>query len=416
MGRMEVPISLWAQGLVLAWYRVRRLGPEFPAAGPVLLVANHNTGMCDAGLMMHLSGSARPLRFLVKYKLMSVPLLGWIVRAAGCIPVYRKQDKVDTSKNADSFAAAYEQLAKGEVITIFPEGTSRNATELRELKSGVARIALGAEAKHGFGLGVRILPVGTHCPARDRWRSRCDLWVGEAIDVRDFAEQHASQPRAAARALMERLEAALRAVTVNVESPEDLALVQMAERCTPPDGRTSTERRVELARHLGALDLEDPTAAKALRNHSADALAADPNAGRPGEIDGPQPLPRWPALLAALVLGAAWLPAALVVLLLGRVLGPTPDKRTSVALMISTLVFPAWTAFLLVWGWGHFGWATPLFVGLSALGAVGAAWIRGRRPPADAPLLQTAELQLFAEAAERLIGRAPAPAEPAAAQ
>ena len=63
----------------------------------------------------------------------------------------------------------------------FPEGISHDEPELQPLKTGAARIALGAMERHG-PLPVRIVPVGLTFEEKGVFRSRALLVVGEAID------------------------------------------------------------------------------------------------------------------------------------------------------------------------------------------------------------------------------------------
>lgn len=209
-----------------AHYRIRRSGAAVPSEGPILLVGNHTNGLIDGALLMGVT--ERKVHFLVKYKLLKVPLLGTLIRRAGSIPVYRKKDNVDTSKNVDAFEAVYKTLERGGVIGVFPEGSSHSDPHLQELKTGTARMALGAEARNGFGLGVQIVPVGIHYTDRQRYRSEVSVWLGEPIGVRDFADAHAEDPWAASSELTLRIREALRSVTINMDRHEDRDLLALA--------------------------------------------------------------------------------------------------------------------------------------------------------------------------------------------
>lgn len=58
---------------------------------------------------------------------------------------------VDRSNGSASFVAALRALKSGEIIGIFPEGTISTSFEIKELKSGAVRLAMGA--------GVPIVPT-----------------------------------------------------------------------------------------------------------------------------------------------------------------------------------------------------------------------------------------------------------------
>jgi hypothetical protein len=77
------------------------------------------------------------------------------------------------------FASCYSALRDGEHILIFPEGVTRNEPSIAEVKTGAARIALGARASGAQGL--LITPVGIHYEDKAALRSRVVINVGEPI-------------------------------------------------------------------------------------------------------------------------------------------------------------------------------------------------------------------------------------------
>ncbi len=131
-------------GLALgrALYRVRTIGAErMPAAGGVLLVANH-VSYVDA-LILSLA-SPRPVRFLSHEGFFRRPVLGFLLRAVGAIPVSNRRSK-------DAIRTAVAHLKAGEAVCIFPEGQLTRTGSLLELKRGYELIARQA--------GCPVLPV-----------------------------------------------------------------------------------------------------------------------------------------------------------------------------------------------------------------------------------------------------------------
>lgn len=220
-----VPLARWV--LRIFFRRIEVAGAEHvPLDRPLMVVANHVNGLIDPAVLLGFL-PVRP-RFLAKSTLWSHWLVRHFLAVAAAIPVYRRQDPgVDPSKNAETFAACHEVLKAGGTIALFPEGRSHNEPELVPLKTGVSRIVLEAEAKYG-GIGSRIVPVGLTFDAKGRFRSRVLVHIGEPLDPAVDLELYASDPRAAVRALTERVKDALESVTLNFPSWEEARLIQRA--------------------------------------------------------------------------------------------------------------------------------------------------------------------------------------------
>ena len=87
----------------------------------------------------------RRVSFLAKSPLFRMPVIGSLVRALDSIPVYRRQDEgADTSRNRETFGRSAALLRRGGTLAICPEGASHSEPYLLPLKTGAARIALGA--------------------------------------------------------------------------------------------------------------------------------------------------------------------------------------------------------------------------------------------------------------------------------
>jgi glycerol-3-phosphate O-acyltransferase / dihydroxyacetone phosphate acyltransferase len=207
-----------------AYYRVTVAGPPVPRDDPLLLVANHPNMVFDPLLVAAAAG--RPVRFLAKAPLFRIPLVGPVLRLAGCLPVYRpKDDPALAARNEATFAAVTDALTGGAAVAIFPEGTSHDAPALAPLKTGAARLALGASAG---GLPLAVVPIGLVMADRDRARSEALVVIGPAVgwdDLRGASPESA----AAVREMTDRILAALAAVTVNLEQWADEPLVTTAE-------------------------------------------------------------------------------------------------------------------------------------------------------------------------------------------
>ncbi|WEJ73776.1 MULTISPECIES: MFS transporter [unclassified Pseudomonas] len=122
--------------LTHSMYRVDHRNLEaIPDEGPVVLVCNH-VSFVDALLI---AGSVRrPVRFVMYYKIFRIPVLNFIFRTAGAVPIAGRNEDAETYEKA--FAKVAEYLREGEVVCIFPEGMLTLDGEMNEFRSGVERI------------------------------------------------------------------------------------------------------------------------------------------------------------------------------------------------------------------------------------------------------------------------------------
>ncbi|MEK1907597.1 MAG: MFS transporter [Pseudomonas sp.] len=117
-------------------YRVRHQGLEaIPDEGAAVVVCNH-VSFVDALLI----GGAvrRPMRFVMYYKIYNLPVLNFIFRTAGTVPIAGRSEDPEVYEQAFKRIAQY--LEDGEVVCIFPEGKLTTTGEIDEFKAGVERI------------------------------------------------------------------------------------------------------------------------------------------------------------------------------------------------------------------------------------------------------------------------------------
>ena len=135
---------------------------------PILAVSNHFGGLADGVLLV--DSSPRRPRIVARDVIWKVSLVGRLATAAGMIPVHRAADGAARATNDEMFAAAYDSLREGEVVLIFPEGVTQDVPHMAEVKTGAARIALGA--RESGVEGICIQPVGVHYENKAGFRSR----------------------------------------------------------------------------------------------------------------------------------------------------------------------------------------------------------------------------------------------------
>jgi glycerol-3-phosphate O-acyltransferase/dihydroxyacetone phosphate acyltransferase len=250
---LQRAFPLIAHSAVRSYYRVMVEGPAIPTSGPVLLIGNHNHSLVDPAAMVIAAG--RPVRFLAKYPLFLMPSIAWLVKGVGAVPVYRIQDVPEKmGENVDSFRDAHHALGAGDIVGIYPEGTSHLGRQLVPLKTGAARIALGGAAKlaHPFP----IIPVGLIIPDRVTVRSEAYVLIGAPVAWDDLVAR-GLQDGAVVRELTVRMEAALRTVTLNLPQGEDDPIVHAAEQVWRAEFGAAPGVAAERARLQRAADVLD---------------------------------------------------------------------------------------------------------------------------------------------------------------
>lgn len=217
--------SLLSMGLG-SFYRVEVVRRVTDFSGPVMLVGNHPNSLIDPAMVFIITD--RRITFLAREPLFRAPILGWILRSLGALPVYRKQDHPQLmEKNEGTLDAAANALKAEGAITIFPEGRSHSDPQLSDIKTGCARIAL--KVAQG-GQALRIIPIGLTYAQKHRFRSKVHIEVGEPLLVQAATGLAGPSEHEWVRSLTASIDEALRAVTLNLETWEDLDLVQTADR------------------------------------------------------------------------------------------------------------------------------------------------------------------------------------------
>ena len=126
----------------LAWiiinvvYRIRPTGLDnIPHEGPAVVVCNH-VSFIDPII---LGGSvARPMRFVMYYKIFQMPFLSFIFRNAKAIPIASRTEDEDMMNAA--FEKVDAELAAGNIVCIFPEGGLTTDGEVQRFRPGIEKI------------------------------------------------------------------------------------------------------------------------------------------------------------------------------------------------------------------------------------------------------------------------------------
>ena len=321
-----------------------------------------------------------------------------MVRAAGAIPVYRQVDDPDrVGENVDMFRAVYAELAGGSAIGIFPEGRSHSDPSLSRLKTGAARIALGAASKTGHAFP--IIPVGLVFRRKDVFRSRAFILRGNPVAWDDLAGRDVTD-RESVLQLTERIEGAMRRLTINLRRWEDQPIVECAEAVWTAEFGESADPKARLRRlevttavleNLRECD-DDTTGVQIVRAVRGFRRRLDLLGLEPKHLDASPDVStaaRWslsrlyllgPPLLAVAAVGwaAFWAPYKATGLLMAKLALPD-DQRSTYQLLCGMGFYATWLLVVVAAAAvaGGLWWGLGAAVVMPVVGLVGL-WVRER--------------------------------------
>jgi 1-acyl-sn-glycerol-3-phosphate acyltransferase len=117
---------------------------NIPSVGGAVVAINHTSYVDFLPAALAAMYRGRRMRFMIKAEMAEVKVVDFLIRHTKAVPVDRRA-------GADSFAVAVERLKDGELVAVYPEATISRSFELKDFKTGAARMAIDA--------GVPIIPL-----------------------------------------------------------------------------------------------------------------------------------------------------------------------------------------------------------------------------------------------------------------
>jgi 1-acyl-sn-glycerol-3-phosphate acyltransferase len=111
---------------------------NIPSTGGAVIAINHTSYVdwLPAALAVHYRG--RRIRYMIKAEMQQVKIVNFLIKHTKTIPVDRRAGH-------QAYAEAVRLLRAGEVVGLMPEATISRSFELKEFKTGAARMALDAD-------------------------------------------------------------------------------------------------------------------------------------------------------------------------------------------------------------------------------------------------------------------------------
>ena len=204
--------------LALGFYfrRIERFHADrVPVQGPVLFTSNHPNSLTDSFVIG--ASVPRKVNFVATVQLFRFKPVKWLLALCGVIPINRVKDDPKAMRTvADTFEACFRVLERGEAVGIFPEGITYDDSQLKEIKSGAARMALELEQRHGGKLGLQIVPAGLTYSAKEVYRSDALVNFGESIPAADFLEGYVERRKDCIARLTSEIERSIQALILHL--------------------------------------------------------------------------------------------------------------------------------------------------------------------------------------------------------
>tara|TARA_R110000868_G_scaffold49928_2_gene160226 strand:- start:210 stop:1553 length:1344 start_codon:yes stop_codon:yes gene_type:complete len=201
---------------------------NIPKDKPVIFAANHPSSFMDPILLgVNLN---RSLYFLARGDIFKNKMVRKLFDKLHMIPVYKPDLSPDqVHKNEMIFEKCYEYLERHKAVMIFPEGISKTERRLRPIKTGIARIALGAEEKNDFNLDLTIVPIGLNYSNPHYFKSDVFVNIGAPISVREYQGDFLKDPKEGVRQLTDRVKSELEKRIVIIEDEQLEKLIRQIE-------------------------------------------------------------------------------------------------------------------------------------------------------------------------------------------
>lgn len=188
---------------------------RIPDDAPVIFAPNHQNALMDALAVLY-SISGQPV-FLARADIFKNKVIASILGFLKLMPVYRIRDGYTSLQNNERVLNKVSEVlfAKGALV-IFPEGNHGDRKALRPLKKGICRMALQAEEKNNFRLGLYIVPVGLDYENYYKFHKSLLVNFGEPIPVESFQDEYLQNSSRAYNSLKNRIAEGLKKVMIHI--------------------------------------------------------------------------------------------------------------------------------------------------------------------------------------------------------
>ena len=145
------PLAAIAAPLIALMFKLEIEGAEkLPREGAYVLAPNHYSEADPLAVALAVWKAGRAPRFMAKESLFRVPVLGWVLKTTGMVPVARSSSAASARQTLET-SETLVRLGRG--VIVYPEGTLTREPDLWPMrgKTGAVRLALAD--------GIPVIPM-----------------------------------------------------------------------------------------------------------------------------------------------------------------------------------------------------------------------------------------------------------------
>ncbi|RUS15849.1 hypothetical protein BC937DRAFT_91915, partial [Endogone sp. FLAS-F59071] len=218
-GIMYTILRPLAKFAVTSYFRKTKfiIHKDVPRTGPMLIT--HANMVLDPAMVIASAPYDRPAHFWAMSKFFANPVVAFVLTSAGVVSV-----DVKNHQNDKLYASTFKTLEKGEVVALFPEGTSYTAPHILQMKDGLSWVAFEfakkqAEGNVVEGLGrqpIAIIPTGITYTNKNKWRHDVIVEYAKPIYINTaMLTEFTGDPKATVKRLTARIAEECFKLTIN---------------------------------------------------------------------------------------------------------------------------------------------------------------------------------------------------------
>lgn len=192
---------------------------NLPYNQPTIFAPNHQNALMDPLALV--CTNRFQTTWLARADIFKSKAVQPLFRYLKLLPVYRIRDGKDNlSNNEQIFSQVIGLLGNRQSVALFPEAAHSGRRQMLPHKKAIPRIALEAEERNHFNLGLQIVPVGIYYDHYWLFNRTLIVQYGTPIPVGRFQEKYLENPSKAMLSLRDEIHDKLALLVLEIESVE----------------------------------------------------------------------------------------------------------------------------------------------------------------------------------------------------